>query len=229
LIYAASHGIPAAGFFFEVPMSNRNSRHWNLNDSAPFEKKYRVHKEKWHEETNSRKQDESRFRCLNCSLMVSAEHELSGVNNRNHCPNCLWSKHVDLNKAGDRKATCGARMQPIGLTVKHTGKKYGNTAQGELMIIHHCSGCGKISINRVAADDSAGALLALYKRSQQMETELLILLAEMDIQPLQAHDLTTVYSQLFGWQSILGEFTPPVELLEIEEKILTANDANFGE
>ena len=207
-------------------MSNRNTRHWNQNDSMSFEKKCRVHREKRHEENENRKRDESLFRCMNCALLVSAEHELSGVNNRNHCPNCLCSKHVDLVKAGDRKATCGARMKPIGLTVKHTGKKYGNAGQGELMIIHRCSGCGKISINRIAADDSAGSLLALYKRSQQMESDLLLSLAESGIQPLQAADLTTVYSQLFGWQSILGEFTPPVEFVEVEEKIFTANDAN---
>ena len=168
---------------------------------------------------------------MNCSLLVSAEHELSGVNNRNHCPNCLCSKHVDLVKAGDRKATCGARMQPIGLTVKHTGKKYGNAALGELMIIHRCSGCGKISINRIAADDSAGALLALYKRSQGMDAELLRRLQEMNIQPLQAADLTTVYSQLFGWQSIVGEFTPPLGMIAEMEDVdtfATANDTNFG-
>jgi hypothetical protein len=210
-------------------MSTRNTRHWNQNDSMSFEKNCRVHREKRHEENENRKRDESLFRCMNCSLLVSAEHELSGVNNRNHCPNCLCSKHVDLVKAGDRKATCGARMQPIGLTVKHTGKKYGNAALGELMIIHRCSGCGKISINRIAADDSAGALLALYKRSQKMETDLLQSLAKMNIQPLQAADLTTVYSQLFGWQSILGEFTPPVEFVEVEEEIFTANDANMSD
>lgn len=194
-----------------------------------FEKKGRVHREKRLEENENHKRDESLFRCMNCSLLVSAEHELSGVNNRNHCPNCLCSKHVDLVKAGDRKATCGARMQPIGLTMKHTSKKYGNAEQGELMIIHRCSSCGKISINRIAADDSTGSLLAVFKRSQQMETALLQSLAEMNIQPLQAVDLTTVYRQLFGWQSVSGEFTPPVEFMEGEDKTLTANDSNNRE
>jgi len=165
---------------------------------------------------------------MNCSLLVTADRELAGVNNRNHCPNCLCSRHVDLYKAGDRKADCRARMRPLGLTVKHTGKKYGNAAHGELMIIHRCSGCGKISINRIAADDSAGTLLALYKRSQTMDSELLLELKEMDIQPLQAADLTTVYSQLFGWQSIVGEFTPPPEVVHDLENALSANDANFS-
>jgi hypothetical protein len=210
-------------------MSNRNTRHRNQQDSTPFEKMRHGRKTEINREYKKREQGFSSFRCIKCALMVSADHELSGVNNRNHCPNCLYSRHVDLVKAGDRKAGCGARMQPIGLTVKHTGKKYGSPSQGELMIIHRCSGCGKVSINRVAADDSAGALLALYKRSQNMEAALLESLAVMDIQPLRAADLTTVYSQLFGWQSILGEFTPPVELLDIQQKALTANDANLGE
>jgi DNA-directed RNA polymerase subunit RPC12/RpoP len=207
-------------------MSNRNNRHRNQPDSAPFEKMRHGRKTEIINKHEKREQGFTSFRCMNCALMVSADHELSGVNNRNHCPNCLYSRHVDLAKAGDRKAACGARMQPIGLTVKHTGKKYDNAGQGELMIIHRCSGCGKISINRIAADDSAGALLALYKCSQNMEAALLESLAVMDIQPLRAADLTTVYSQLFGWQSILGEFTPPVEIVELEDETLTANDAN---
>ena len=30
----------------------------------------------------------------------------------NHCSNCLWSKHVDINP-GDRAETCGGMMQPF--------------------------------------------------------------------------------------------------------------------
>lgn len=172
--------------------------------------------------------NEEQFRCLNCSLLIVADPAIAGVNNRNHCPNCLWSKHVDLNKPGDRKATCRARMRPVGLTVKHVHKKYGSTAQGELMIIHQCSGCGKISINRIAADDAAGALLQLYQHSQSMDEKLREKLVGMDIQPLAAADLTTVYSQLFGWQSILGEFTPPLEVAAELEKSLSANQPNFS-
>jgi hypothetical protein len=211
LIFAASHGISAAGFFVEVPMSNRNSRHSNQFDSMPFEKMRHGNKSEYHRENPKDKSGFSRFRCLNCSLEVTAEHELSGVNNRNHCPNCLWSKHVDLVKAGDRKCTCNAGMKPIGLTVKKVAKKYGDCSCGELMIIHQCSGCGKISINRIAADDSAGVLLQLYQTSLHMESETKERLSAMDIQPLAASDLTTVYSQLFGWQSILEEFTVPAD------------------
>lgn len=211
-------------------MSNRTTRHRNFIDSEPVE-----HENRWKNKSRAKESRvdpekraprEDQFRCMNCSLLIVADHSLSGVNNRNHCPNCLCSKHVDLEKAGDRKTLCHARMRPIGLTVKHTGKKYGNAAQGELMIIHRCAGCGKISINRIAADDSSGALLELYKRSQGMDAELLRQLQEMDIQPLQAADLTTVYSQLFGWQSIVGEFTPPLEVTKEMEEAYSSESAN---
>jgi predicted RNA-binding Zn-ribbon protein involved in translation (DUF1610 family) len=148
----------------------------------------------------------NRFRCANCGSLVIANRELSGVNNRNHCPNCLWSKHVDEFKAGDRKASCCSRMQPIGLTVKQIHKKYTNQEKGELMLIHRCTGCGKISINRIASDDSTGALITLYEQADEFSVELRVELAAQKIYPLLSGDITTVFSQLFGWQSILDEF-----------------------
>ena len=39
------------------------------------------------------------FQCGHCRNFVNAEPFISGVKNRNHCPCCLWSKHVDLYKA----------------------------------------------------------------------------------------------------------------------------------
>jgi hypothetical protein len=47
------------------------------------------------------------------------------VRNRNHCPYCLWSRCLDLFRAGDRLSACKAPMQPVGLALKHTRKKYG--------------------------------------------------------------------------------------------------------
>jgi predicted RNA-binding Zn-ribbon protein involved in translation (DUF1610 family) len=176
--------------------------------NASFEKihKHKKDRTKGSEKRRDNHGQEKQFRCGNCGSLVSADRELAGVNNRNHCPNCLWSKHVDLYKAGDRKATCGARMQPIGLTVKKIHKKYAVDEMGELMLIHCCTGCGKISINRIASDDSTGALIALYRQAEQFSAELLLELAAQGIHPLSAADLTTVFSQLFGWQSILEEF-----------------------
>jgi hypothetical protein len=36
---------------------------------------------------------------------------LSTGSYRNHCPACLWSKHVDV-QPGDRAATCRGLMRP---------------------------------------------------------------------------------------------------------------------
>ncbi len=92
------------------------------------------------------------FDCMHCQHAVTSMIALSAVNNRNHCPYCLWSKHVDHFQAGDRLSACKMPMQPIGLTFKLQRNKYGNQL-GELMVIHQCSGCQSLSINRIAADD----------------------------------------------------------------------------
>ena len=50
------------------------------------------------------------FTCEQCNFAVK------GNGYTNHCPKCLWSKHVDVNP-GDRAATCGGLMEPIGAEV----------------------------------------------------------------------------------------------------------------
>ena len=149
---------------------------------------------------------QSQFRCIQCGQVVSTSRECSGVNNRNHCPVCLWSRHVDQLKAGDRRSVCRSRMEPVGLTLKHTLKRYGEEKQGELMLVHRCTGCGKFSINRVAADDNAARIYQLFLQTQRMDSTRLSGVKGEGITPLQACDLTTVHTQLFGWQSLLEEF-----------------------
>jgi len=146
------------------------------------------------------------FKCRQCGAIVNADRVLSGVNNRNHCPLCLWSRHVDQDTPGDRKALCKSRMQPVGLTLKHTLKRYGMEKAGELMLIHHCTGCGKNSINRIAADDDPQAVYQLFQHSLNLEEKIEQQLNDEGILLLGARDLTIVYSQLYGWQSILEEF-----------------------
>lgn len=150
--------------------------------------------------------DKQDFKCKQCGAFVSANRALSGVNNRNHCPSCLWSRHVDQDTPGDRKANCISRMQPLGLTVKHTLKRYGMEKGGELMLIHRCAGCGKHSINRIAADDDPQAVYRLFHRSLDLCEEMVRQLNNEGILPLGSSDLTVVYSQLYGWQSIYEEF-----------------------
>jgi hypothetical protein len=91
---------------------------------------------------------------------VVADPFFSGVQHRNHCPYCLWSRHLDHEKAGDRLSACKAGMRPIGLTYKRTRKKYGDQ-RGEMMLVHLCLDCGKVSLNRVAADDDSEMLAIL--------------------------------------------------------------------
>lgn len=170
--------------------------------------------------------DSQEFKCVQCGSFITSARELSGVNNRNHCPHCLWSKHVDLYHAGDRKAQCQSRMQPIGLTIKQTFKRYGVEKQGELMLIHRCSGCGKLNINRIAADDNAALLYDLFIKSGRLDQRLQDQLEQEGIIPLTFRDLTSVYAQLFGWQPIVEEFHP-LENIEPVNVDLADEDATL--
>jgi hypothetical protein len=112
------------------------------------------------------------FTCKHCRNWVSVDAILSSVSNRNHCPYCLWSRHVDLYAAGDRLSACKGNMKPIGLTFKRQRKKYGSFLQGELMLIHQCVECGAVSINRLAADDDVERLFSVYEYSLHLDGEL---------------------------------------------------------
>lgn len=50
------------------------------------------------------------FICEHCGFEVSPHPSGSA---RNHCPKCLYSKHVDEDSPGDRLATCYGLMEPI--------------------------------------------------------------------------------------------------------------------
>jgi len=138
------------------------------------------------------------FTCIHCRQFVSGASIISGVNKRNHCPYCLWSRHVDLHAAGDRLAVCMSGMEPIGLTLKKTPKKYDQDARGELMLIHVCTGCGKTSINRIAADDDADTVFELFQGSLELDPQTVERLERDGIRALGAGDVETVRVQLFG-------------------------------
>jgi hypothetical protein len=104
------------------------------------------------------------FTCKNCGCWVSASPIVSGVIHRNHCPNCLHSRHVDHFEAGDRLCACKSLMAPVGLTLKRSRDKYSAHCGGEVMLVHRCNHCGKIAINRIAADDDPEKIMALLER-----------------------------------------------------------------
>ncbi|MCJ7841455.1 RNHCP domain-containing protein [Lederbergia sp. NSJ-179] len=79
------------------------------------------------------------FQCEHCGSQVAP---LTNGSFRNHCPYCLYSKHLD-NTLGDRTSHCGGLMKPIG--IDYSGKK-------GYQIIQRCKKCGKISRNKMAVD-----------------------------------------------------------------------------
>jgi hypothetical protein len=89
------------------------------------------------------------FACKRCKRPVNAESY--GTHQRNHCPFCLWSLHLD-ETPGDRRSACRSLMEPIGIWVKR---------DGEWAIIHRCSACGELRTNRVAGDDDPWAMMSL--------------------------------------------------------------------
>jgi hypothetical protein len=136
------------------------------------------------------------FKCAHCHVLVSSAHFLSGVNNRNHCPYCLWSCHLDLYAAGDRLCACKGQMKPIGLTMKSGRNKYRLGNRGELMLVHECIECGALSINRIAADDDPGAILAVFRVS--LESQIHNGCAGFGIQILSQNDADALHKQLYG-------------------------------
>lgn len=140
---------------------------------------------------------DSGFNCDNCHKWVVI-NEFIGTKNRNHCPFCLWSKHVDDKVSGDRAADCQGDMKPVGLTVKQVGKdKYGKARQGELMLIHICTKCGKISINRLAGDDDTALTMDLL-RPIHMTAEEKKSVKKSGIKILSPRNEAAVKTQLFG-------------------------------
>jgi hypothetical protein len=140
----------------------------------------------------------SDFTCTHCGNFVPAGIIAAGVNNRNHCPYCLWSRHLDLFQAGDRMAACKAPMQPIGLTQKRAHKKYVSATGGELMLVHLCSECNKISINRIASDDLPEPIIEIFDYSLTLSPQLRGQIRESGITLLGSESIDILHQQLFG-------------------------------
>ncbi len=84
------------------------------------------------------------FICENCGYKVT------GTGYTNHCPKCLYSKHVD-NVPGDRANTCHGLMAPVGVELKN----------GEYDIRHKCLRCGTEKINRSVIEDDFEQIIKL--------------------------------------------------------------------
>jgi len=78
--------------------------------------------------------------------------EVKGSGFTNHCPGCLWSRHVDTNP-GDRKESCGGMMRPVALEKKRNG----------FVVIHRCEVCGATRKNRTAPEDSTETMIEVMR------------------------------------------------------------------
>lgn len=106
--------------------------------------------------THNDKTSHSSFICAHCGMTVSPAE--SGGHQRNHCPSCLWSLHVDL-RSGDRRCGCRGQMEPIAVWVKPSK---------EWAVIHRCTSCGFIRTNRIAGDDNELLLFSLAAKPLTM-------------------------------------------------------------
>lgn len=91
------------------------------------------------------------FKCENCNKEVLKLEYTA----RDHCPYCLYSKHVDINP-GDRACACKGLLVPIDI------EKYKKTYK----IIYRCEKCGYEHKNIVASDDDIEQIIKLTIKKQ---------------------------------------------------------------
>lgn len=91
------------------------------------------------------------FTCEHCGKEVSKLKYTA----RDHCPYCLYSKHVDINP-GDRANTCLGLLKPIDI------EKFKDTYK----IIYECQKCHMSHKNVVANDDSMDKIIDLTTKKQ---------------------------------------------------------------
>ncbi len=87
------------------------------------------------------------FVCENCGKKISK----LGYTCRDHCPYCLYAKHVDINP-GDRLEKCHGMLEPIGIE---------NNSKKGYVIVYKCKKCGQIRKNIVAKDDNMSLVIKL--------------------------------------------------------------------
>ena len=89
------------------------------------------------------------FMCEQCGKNVTKLEYTA----RDHCPYCLYSKHVDINP-GDRLNECKGLLRPIDI------EKYKDTYK----IIYKCNKCGETHKNIMARDDNIDLIIELSKK-----------------------------------------------------------------
>lgn len=85
------------------------------------------------------------FVCEKCGV------EVVGDGYTDHCPRCLWGKHVDEEIPGDRASECGGLMKPTESEYK----------AGKYKIHYKCSKCRHEFWVREGKNDDRGILMEL--------------------------------------------------------------------
>jgi ribosomal protein L37AE/L43A len=88
---------------------------------------------------------EEDFICRVCGTKIK------GTGYTNHCPNCLFSLHVDEDVPGDRASSCKGLMDPIKAEIEN----------GEYVLTHKCQKCKKVSKNKTSEEDNFEEILKL--------------------------------------------------------------------
>jgi len=78
---------------------------------------------------------------------------VTGNGYTDHCPNCLWGKHVDVNP-GDRAASCCGMMEPVRVEMKN----------GKYVILYICKRCGHKFRLKTATDDNVKEIIKLINK-----------------------------------------------------------------
>lgn len=90
------------------------------------------------------------FICENCGKNISKLNYTA----RDHCPYCLYSKHVDINP-GDRANNCKGLLKPIAI------EKF----KDSFKIVYRCEKCNQIHKNIIANDDDMNLIIELTKET----------------------------------------------------------------
>jgi len=87
------------------------------------------------------------FECGKCGAHVT------GDGFTNHCPKCLWAKHVDIHP-GDRAEKCQGLMEPVAIISERVGES----------ILHRCTVCKVERKNKLAQNDDYDQVLEIAKK-----------------------------------------------------------------
>ena len=94
--------------------------------------------------------NDNEFICEYCEKKVNKLNYTT----RDHCPYCLYSKHVDINP-GDRANSCKGLLKPIGI------EKFKDTYK----ILYKCEKCNQEHKNIIAMDDDMDMIIEISKNN----------------------------------------------------------------